>query len=543
MRTGNSLVLLLLLLIPSLGFCQSLYWVGFPDKNRSEYSTEIPEKFLSKKAINRRAKQQIEITAEDLPVCNHYIDSVKKTGAEILFALKWLNGVVVRPTNEQLEAIKKTNLSFSVISIYEPLPRSTTLRGTNKLGLSNRTDFNHSYYGNGFDAVDLIKGPFLHQLGYKGQGKLIAIIDDGFYHANQLNLFADAFSNNRVIATKDFVNPTSNIFEEDSHGMHVFSVIGTNTPTKMVGTAPEANYLLLRSEDYNSEQLVEEYYWAAAAEYADSMGADIINTSLGYTTFDIPSQNHAYADLTGDVTPISKSCTIAASKGMIIVCSAGNEGNNAWKYISAPADAKGILTVGAVPIDSIPSSFTSIGPSADGRIKPEIVALGSRVGIIDDLGIPSQGNGTSYAAPIIAGMSACLWQAFPNLSANQIRQALISSASRYSNPTEKLGYGIPNTQLAYYNLLNESGESHCIEPEMYPNPVSGELRITLHNATAGEATIAIYSGSGVCVFRKQWLVTSSIDTTIQINANLSKGIYIAHLTCGACHWREKLVKQ
>lgn len=545
MNKGSLFSLVLLLLSPILGSSQNLYWVGFPDKNNTTFSTQTPEQFLSFKAIQRRQNQQIAIIEEDLPVSQHYLDSIKKSGTEILYALKWLNGVVIKPTPSQLESIRKINLSLSIISIYEVTPANSTSAqsGVNEIKKTKKTEFNQSYYGNGYDAISNVSGIFLHQKGFMGQGMLIAIIDDGFLHANSSSVFEDAFSKGRVIATKDFVNKDSDIFSEDSHGTHVFSVIGANTPTQMVGTAPEANFVLLRSENFDTEQLVEEYNWAAAAEFADSIGADIINTSLGYTTFDIPSQDHTYADMSGDKTPAAIACSIAAKKGMLVVCSAGNEGNKTWKYISTPADAKEIITVGAVNLDSTLTAFSSIGPSADGRIKPEIIALGSGVGIISDAGTLIQGDGTSYASPIIAGMAACLWQAFPLLTAKQIRKAITTTATQNADPTDSRGFGIPNARLAYFNLLETVGDATCIRPSLSPNPFSSDIQVALYSPTTADVDITIYSCSGECIFRQRLPISSAVNTTIPIPSNLSKGIYIVSIASGECHWQQKLVKQ
>lgn len=545
MKKGSLFSLALLLLSPILGFSQDLYWVGFPDKNNNTFSTQTPEQFLSHKAIQRRQNQQIAITEEDLPVSQQYLDSINKSGSEILYALKWLNGVVIKPTPSQLEAIRKINLSLSIISIYEVTPTNSTstLSGVNEIKKTKKAEFNQSYYGNGYDAISNVSGIFLHQKGFMGQGMLIAIIDDGFYHANRISEFDDAFSKGRVIATKDFVNPASNIFSEDSHGTHVFSVIGANTPTRMVGIAPEANFVLLRSENFDTEQLVEEYNLAAAAEFADSIGADIINTSLGYTTFDIPSQDHTYADMTGYKTPAAIACSIAAKKGMLVVCSAGNEGNKTWKYISTPADAKEIITVGAVNFDSTLTAFSSIGPSADGRIKPEIIALGSGVGIISDAGTLIHGDGTSYASPIIAGMAACLWQAFPSLTAKKIREAIITTATQNADPTDSRGFGIPNARLAYYKLLETGGDAKCIRPNLSPNPFSYDIQVALNAPTTANVDITVYSCSGECIFRQLLPISSTVNTKIPMPSNLPKGIYIVSIASGECHWQQKIVKQ
>jgi len=300
-------------------YSQNIYWIGFVDKSGTTFSVNHPEEFLSSRAIGRRLKQNINITSEDLPVSNPYVDSLKKYGATIHFTLKWPNGAVIAATDEQLQNINKLALVNGIKLIFDATIMSSQTPMEYLPKTSNQNRDQASKYGYGQSAIEMVKGNYLHDLGYTGKNMLIAVIDAGFYHANIAAELQPSFANGRIIVSKDFVTSEGNIYEEFEHGTNVLSVMASNTPTTYIGTAPLASYLLLRSENVNSEQLLEEYTWAKAAEFADSAGTDIINSSLGYTTFDAADQNHSYSDLTGTITPISKACSIAASKGILIL--------------------------------------------------------------------------------------------------------------------------------------------------------------------------------------------------------------------------------
>ncbi len=302
----------------------------------------------------------------------------------------------------------------------------------------------------------MLNGIALHDMGYDGTGMTIAVLDAGFLHADTLRVFDSLWMNGQILGTKDFVSPQSpDIFGAHYHGAMVLSTMGGNWPGKMVGTAPHAHYWLLRSEDGGSEYLIEELNWVSAAEFADSVGADVINSSLGYTTFDNPSQNHTYADMDGNTTPITIGADMAVSKGMIVVNSAGNDGGSSWQYIDAPADGDSVFSIGAVTASGNYASFSSTGPTYDGRIKPNVVAQGSGSTIINPYnGLVSTGSGTSFSSPITAGMVACLWSAHPNKRTTQIMDAIQQSGSLAGNPNNQLGWGIPD-YLAAHNLLSQ----------------------------------------------------------------------------------------
>ncbi len=480
---------------------QDKYFISFSDKNDSPFSPEHPEQFLSQRAIERRVKQGIEISEIDLPVNPLYTQQVAATGAKILYTTKWFNGAVISINHPvQLE----TTLSLEFVNGAKRVFVSKTK------SLGNEDDiFEKNYhfskskgdvysYGQSATQVKMLNGHSLHNNGFQGQGKVIALLDAGFYNVNTLSAFAYLRENNMILGTKDFVNNLSDIYSEHTHGMMVLSILAGFLQGQLVGTAPEASYWLIRTEDASTEQIIEEYNWVAGAEFADSAGVDVINTSLGYTTFDVDLQNHTYQNMDGKTTPISIAAEIAAKRGMIIVVSAGNEGNNAWQYISAPADAKEILTVGSVNADRVRSGFSSIGPSSDGRIKPDIAAMGSGTVVQMPNGTIGTANGTSLSAPVITGLVACLWQALPELSASEIRDLIMKSSSSYNNPDNFLGYGLPDFSAA----LNGINPNNLFSKSMIvlPNPFSNFFTLKFANENQADVNIKLYNYTGQLLF-------------------------------------------
>jgi serine protease AprX len=444
------------------------YWVKFTDKNNSPYSINNPELFLSQKAIDRRNSQGISIAENDLPVNPSYIQAVSNLGATILNVSKWMNSVTVYTTSpavinaiEQLPfvlSVEKSNISSTSLNekSIKPFFDAETYAEFDEENLVKSGGESKSYdYGMAFNQINMLNGIALHNLGYNGTGMTIAVLDAGFLNANTLAAFNYLWTNNRILGYKDFADPLNpNIFGSHTHGTSVLSTMGANLPGAMVGTAPEASYWLLRSEDGGSEYLIEELNWVSAAEFADSVGADVINSSLGYTTFNDPSQNHTYADMDGNTTPVSIGADIAVSKGMIVVNSAGNDGSSSWFYIGAPADGDSVFSIGAVNASGNYASFSSHGPTSDGQIKPDVVAQGSGTTIINaSSGNVTTGSGTSFSSPVTAGMVTSLWQAHPNRRNTEILEAIRQSGSLATNPNYQLGYGIPNYLTAHNNLL------------------------------------------------------------------------------------------
>ncbi|NPA69000.1 MAG: S8 family serine peptidase [Chlorobi bacterium] len=425
------------------------YLIKFKDKANSVYSTDKPLEFLSERAMLRRQKYNIPVNEQDIPVNKNYIDSIKNLGFEIYAVTKWMNAVVVYSKDSTLidkaymfdfvdtaKFVKKDKPEFK-----NPEPE--------KIEIESKPDTFYTLdYGYGKNQVRMLNLHNLHNKGYTGEGLEIAVLDAGFKNVDKLEGFDSIRTNKQILGVKDFVSRDSDVYRDATHGMQVLSTIAADYPGKLIGTAPKAKFWLLRTEDEHSENLVEEYYWIAGAEFADSAGVDIIHSSLGYNNFDDTLVSFTYKDMNGNTAPATTAADIAASKGILCVTSAGNEGNSPWKYITSPADADSTLTVGAVSGENIIANFSSVGPTPDGRIKPEIVAQGAFVWVL----LPKRGVtfsfGTSFSAPIIAGAVACLWQAHPDCTNMEIIDAVIKSADKYTNPDNEYGYGLPDFNKA-----------------------------------------------------------------------------------------------
>lgn len=429
-------------------------WVEFADKANSQYAIDQPEQFLSNRAIQRRVKQGISIDSSDFPVSLIYLDSLKELGATIHSTSKWLNAASVLVNKEDLAKIEACTFVKSTKYVGKHLNKFLLLRREDKLRDSLPEVFlMNNYYGHAEGQIRMLNGDFLHEKGYKGLNIWIAVLDGGFSNLDIMPFFDSLRTNNRLLNNRDFVDEDDYVFESSSHGSQVLSTMAANYPGLMVGTAPDATYTCLKTEDTRGEYLIEECNWVAALEYADSLGVDVINSSLGYTTFSDPTMNYKYPNLDGKTGIATKAACMAGAKGMIVVNSAGNEGDSEWKHIDVPADAENILTVGAIKDNLERASFSSIGPAADGRIKPEVVALGQRVATASIYGAKvNHSRGTSFSSPIIAGLVAALWQAFPNATNKEIMQAIIQSSSQVDRPDNELGYGIPDFRLAFQLL-------------------------------------------------------------------------------------------
>lgn len=422
------------------------YRISLKDKAATTYSLKHPEAFLSEKAIARRYKQRLPIDSTDLPVCRKYVDEIRRQGVNIVVTGKWENFVTVSCNDSTLiDRIAALPFVRATEKVWMA-PEGDKMMSTERDSLINRPSVHpDSLYGFAIDQIQMSNGDKLHREGFKGQGMTIAVIDAGFHNADRIA----AMQNIRILGIKDFVNPKADIFAESSHGMMVLSCIGMNRPGIMTGTAPEASFWLLRSEDEYSEHLVEQDYWAAAVEFADSVGADVLNTSLGYYTFDDKSKDYKFRDLDGHHALMSRQASRIADKGMVLVCSAGNSGMGAWKKITPPGDAENVLTVGAINKDGVLAPFSSIGNTADNRIKPDIVAVGQGTDVMRTDGNQGKANGTSFSSPVMCGMVACLWQACPDLTAKEVIELVRRSGDRADYPDNIYGYGIPDMWKAY----------------------------------------------------------------------------------------------
>ena len=446
----------------------SRYIIQLKDKSGNPFLTTNPAQFLTQRSVNRRIRYNIAVDESDLPITPAYLDSIRLSGnVTIINVSKWLNQVCIQST-DAAALIKINSFVFvkgtspiaarvgNIISPInkqldppgQPLPIMTTCKP------QSPTDFYN--YGESFPQVHLHNGEFLHNHGFRGEGMQLAIMDAGFYHYQTLPTFDSVRKNQQILGTWDFVSNEASVNEDFAHGMNCFSTIAANIPGTFVGTAPATSFYLFRTEDVSSEYPVEEQNFAAAAERADSLGVDVFSVSLGYTTFSNNLFNYTYSDMNGNTTISAKAADFAAKKGIFVTVAAGNEGSNSWHYITTPADADSVLTVGAVALNRQVALFSSFGPSSDGQIKPAVAAVGSGAVIANQsTGFPSFGNGTSYSCPIMAGVATCLWQAFPEVNNMGIIDALEKSADRFTTPDDRSGFGIPDVKKAFVQLIKK----------------------------------------------------------------------------------------
>ncbi|MDD7226178.1 MAG: S8 family serine peptidase [Prevotella sp.] len=426
------------------------YRVTLKDKRGCGFSIDKPKQFLSQKAIDRRRKQNLPLDSTDLPVNRNNVRAILASTEEItlLGTSKWNNTVVVNLTDTTaVEKIRKMEFVSDCKRVWTS-PDSITpnvRRKKIKGGFSSWDSLKNVAYGSAFIQIHLMNGEKLHERGFRGKGMTIAVLDGGFANVDRLS----AFKNVKVTGARDFVFPRStDIYNETDHGTKVLSTMAMNAPTVYIGTAPDASYWLLRCEDQQTEQPVEEDYWAMAAEFADSVGVDIISSSLGYNEYDNHYGDHHYYEMDGKTTLISRTASMLADKGIILVNSAGNYGMGPWKKITFPADAENIITVGALTATLQNAPFSGIGPTQDGRIKPDVMAIGSPATLISARGTVIEDMGTSFSTPIVCGLIACLWQARPEKNAKQIMDIVRQSANNYCHPDNIYGYGVPDFEKA-----------------------------------------------------------------------------------------------
>ncbi|MDF1548107.1 MAG: S8 family serine peptidase, partial [Bacteroidales bacterium] len=404
-------------------------------------------------------------------------------------------------------------------------------------------------YGNSFAQIQIHNGHLMHQAGFQGQGMQVAILDGGFYKVDELPAFDSLRANNQILGTRDFVEGDLQVYDADSHGMKVLSTMAGNIPGKLLGTAPKASYWLLRSEQTATEFIIEEHNWVVAAEFADSVGVDLINSSLGYSSFDDKLTNHTYSDLDGNTTLISRGADIAASKGMLVVTSAGNEGFSQWRYISAPADADSILTVGAIMLDGRRAFFSSYGPTFDNRIKPDVSAIGLPSVVSGTGGEVSTSSGTSFSSPIMAGLVACLWQAHPELSNLDIIDIIKRSSSQFNAPDTSLGYGVPDIYAAHMFLKTSGSINSKLRGTMnvFPNPFQDEFHVEFLSEYVNlpyDLRIQLFDTKGVKKFDQLFPERKNNFniTTINNFNSVSDGLYVLRLIADNIVMEKKVVK-
>jgi len=522
------------------------YAIYFNDKNNSHFNINRPEEFLSQRAIERRVRFSIPITENDLPVSPTYTAQIKQFGIKIQYSSKWLNVAVIKVNaNFNIELISSLPFVKKVQKVYDS--QSETTKRTNKFA-SETSLQSLSDYGLSDNQIKMVNADALHDMGYQGQGMVIAVLDAGFNNAQNVSGLAHLFNENRILGVRDFVTNDGSVYEDHQHGTNVLSVMAADLPGQIIGTAPKASYWLIRTEDAATETLAEEFNWVAGAEFADSMGADVINSSLGYTTFDNTLDDHTYQDLDGNTTVITKGANIAASKGILVVNSAGNSGSDSWYYIGAPADGHSVLAIGAVDANGEIAAFSSRGPSYDGRVKPDVCGQGNGTTLLSPTGAVSIGSGTSFSSPLIAGIATCLMQAFPDSSNFKIMEAIKLSAHKYANPDADYGYGIPNFYRAFLYLAGITLSDYNKDQffSVGPNPFTDKTMLAFYSANAQNINVKITDVSGKIIAEYSKKIARGgvefipVNYSEQLNA---AGIYIVTVFANNEKYSLKLLKQ
>jgi subtilisin family serine protease len=538
----KKLILIVIVLMTQAGHSQTQEaLVFFADKENVATSIANPLSILTQEAIDRKMMHNVTIDERDVPVTESYITTLKsQPGITVHSKSKWMNAAYVSGSQSQIQNL--LNLAFvTVIEFMDPNlnlfpePHPTP----DKFELENMQGRIIYDYGAAANQIEMLGGDFLHEQDFSGEGMIIAVLDSGFPNVVGNPAFSDMISENRLLGTFDFVLDQVTIGGSSTHGAKVLSDMAGLLDGQFVGTAPEASYYLFRTEDAGSERPVEEAYWLEGLERADSLGVDVVNTSLGYQDFDNSNYDHTYEDLDGVTTLGARAANLAFEKGMLLVTSAGNDGGG-FTFVGTPGDAMGMLTIGAVDSNGNYASFSSIGPTVDGRIKPDVMAQGASSAVVDQNGNITTNSGTSFSSPITAGVVACLWQSRPEARNYQVMQIVRESASLFNNPTDEMGYGIPNFEDAYNALQLLGAEQVLLERNfaLYPNPTTNILNVSfpkeIHSA---EIFITNLAGQ---VIQKGNITNTANRLDV---SSLSAGLYIATLVSEGKSNTFKVVKQ
>jgi serine protease AprX len=543
-------VLFISLSIPSLLIAQTApgrYWIQFTDKDHIPQSIDRPEEFLSPKSIERRNRLGLGFDERDLPIDENYVQQILDLGfAQVVNRSKWFNAITLFVIDTTL--IEEINLlpfvleTRSVQSFIQP--EKSYIREETAMFRNQGPEEIRNEYGPSFRQIEMLNGHLLHEMNLYGQNMHIAVLDAGWNEADALPCFDHIRTDNRILGRRDFVYGDDQVYNLSNHGTYVWSIMAGIIPDSLMGAAPMASYYLFRTEDPAWEYLVEEDNWIAAMEVCDSLGVDIINSSLGYSLFDDSLQNHSYADMDGNTTRISIAGDIAASKGILVVNSAGNSGDNPWKYITAPSDGDSVLCVGAVDANRFHASFSSFGPSSDGDVKPNVSGMGSQCVFASLDGTISKGNGTSFSSPLIAGMAACLWQSFPEKSNMEIFRAIEQSAHLYQTPNDSLGYGIPNFYLAYQILSSVENATTFNPFIVWPTRISDYINVATTIDLSDEIILELIDSKGSIVEKWEGALQGDNQGLVQhkIRSDITKGTYILRARSGEFQGLFKVVK-
>jgi serine protease AprX len=538
----RKLLLVLTILSIQQGVAQSQdAWVFFADKENVEVSLADPILIMTQEAIDRKELHGTAIDERDVPVNENYITQIKNaTGITVRSKSKWMNCVYIIGSQSNIEAL----LDLPFVTNVEYADKSLNLFPgapiENKFSLEEAGQNIIYNYGAATNQIEMLSGDYLHELDYSGEGMIVAVLDAGFPSIDTNPGFQKMRDENRILGTYDFEARTENVDGTSSHGFVTSSDIGGFLQNEFVGTAPQASFYFFVTEYTPSETPVEEAWWVEALERSDSLGVDVVNTSLGYRGYDNPNYNHTYEDLDGQTTFSARGANIAFDKGMILVTSAGNGGNTSFPTVGTPGDSPGTLTVGAVNSNGIYVAFSSIGPTVDGRVKPDVMAQGSNAAVINTGGNIDFSSGTSFSSPIMAGVITCLWQSRPDVPNGHIMQIVRESANLYNNPTDQMGYGIPNFENAYLALQELGLEDDFLMSNfaLYPNPVTSKINISFPEGISN-GTFTIYSILGNKV----------LSTEISRNLNsvnmesLNSGMYIASINSNNKQISFKIIKE
>ncbi len=515
--------------------------VFLTDKEDVAASIANPISILTQDAIDRKTLQSTPIDARDVPVNEDYITQLKNSpGISVYAKSKWMNAVYVRGTQNDIEDL----ITAGFVSSVELMDKSINFRpgGTipDKFAIENQQSRIVYNYGDAANQTIMIRADYLHEQDFTGDGMVVAVLDSGFPNVMNNPAFSSIVAEDRLLGTYDFALRQENVDGTGSHGARTFSDIGGFILDQFVGTAPEASFYLFRTEYGPTENPVEEAWWVEALERADSLGVDVVNTSLGYRAYDNAAYDHSYEDLDGQTTIGARGANHAFDKGMILVTSAGNGGSSSFPTVGTPGDSPGMLTIGAVDSDGDYVSFSSIGPTVDGRVKPDVMAQGLNAAVVSQNGTVSTGSGTSFSSPIMAGAVASLWQARPEIPNGQIMQVVRESAHLFNNPTDEMGYGIPNFEDALTILLTLGLEDQLRAEQfaLYPNPVKTSVNVSFPNGVT-EADVSLYN-----IIGEQILTVKISNVTNWINlSELGSGMYFATIKSNSKTNSFKLIKE
>ena len=532
-------LLLLLTQVTAQQIADSTYWVYFTDKESNGFSIDRPEDFLTSRSVERRAWQGLVIDETDLPVTGTYLEELRSMGVNIRHISRWLNGVAMTEMDSLLfEQVLSREFTDTVpwkpcLNEAYLLPPPSGDRFEPPMEDSPGYD-----YGYSSNQVRMLNMQVLHGKGYTGKGVSIAVLDAGFHNVDSLPSFVSMISEGRLLGTRNFVNDRPLFRQGSTHGMNVLSIIGADLNGYLMGTAPQASYFLCMTENPGQETRIEEIAWIEAAEYIDSLGYDVINTSLGYSDFDSTLWDYTYRDMDGKTTFISRAASMTSRKGIIAVNSAGNEGAKDWYYITAPADAMDVLAIGAVDSTKLIAGFSSRGPSFDARIKPDVTAMGVSTVVQGTSGGLASGGGTSFSSPLVAGSVASLWQAYPQVPASELIHRIRQSGDRVKNPDSTYGFGVPDFAVAYWTISTVPARFIPGHLEIYPNPASHRIMIKLPEEITGQFELRYYDLQGKVAYTQQ----VSLPGEVVLPDLLETGMYILEIRTRGGVYRSRLIK-